>query len=40
MALEQALEMPVDIVAMQARTRGSAFARIARSRAQALEAPQ
>jgi predicted nucleotidyltransferase len=38
MALEQALNLPVDIVAMQRGTQGSAFARIAASRAQALEA--
>ena len=37
MALEKALELPVDIVALQRGTPGSAFARIARSRAQALE---
>ena len=36
-ALEQALNLPVDIVAVQRGTAGSAFARIARSRAQALE---
>ena len=39
MNLEQALALPVDIVAMQRGTTGSAFARIARSRAQALENP-
>lgn len=38
LALEQALQLPVDIVATQAGTQGSAFARIARSRAQLLEA--
>jgi predicted nucleotidyltransferase len=37
MALEKALELPVDIVALQRGTPGSAFARIARSRAQPLE---
>lgn len=36
-ALEQALNLPVDIVAVQRGTAGSAFARIARSRAQSLE---
>lgn len=36
-ALEQALNLPVDIVAVQHGTAGSAFARIARSRAQVLE---
>ena len=36
MALEKALELPVDIVSVQRGTRGSAFARIARSRAQLL----
>ena len=36
-ALEKALELPVDIVALQRGTPGSAFARIARSRAQPLE---
>lgn len=36
-ALEQALNLPVDIVAVQRGTAGSAFARIARSRAQPLE---
>ena len=35
--LENALELPVDIVALQRGTPGSAFARIARSRAQPLE---
>jgi len=38
MALEQALNLPVDIVATQRGTRGSAFARIAASRALLLEA--
>lgn len=38
MALEQALNLPVDIVAMQRGTPGSAFAQIARSVAQPLEA--
>ena len=38
-ALEKALELPVDIVALQRGTPGSAFARIARSRAQPLESP-
>lgn len=38
-ALEQALNLPVDIVAVQRGTAGSAFARIARSRAQPLESP-
>lgn len=38
-ALERALELPVDIVAMQRGTPGSAFARIARSRAMPLEKP-
>ena len=38
MALEQALNLPVDIVATQTGTHGSAFARIARSQAHALEA--
>lgn len=37
LALEQALNLPVDIVAMQQGTSGSAFARMARSRAQPLE---
>ena len=37
MALEKALELPVDILALQRGTPGSAFARIARSRAQPLE---
>lgn len=37
MALEKALQLPVDIVALQRGTPGSAFARIARSRAQPLE---
>ena len=39
MALEQALNLPVDIVAVQRGTAGNAFARIARSRAQPLEDP-
>ncbi len=39
MALEQALNLPVDIVAVQRGAAGSAFARIARSRAQTLENP-
>ncbi len=39
MALEQALNLPVDIVAVQQGTAGNAFARIARSRAQPLETP-
>lgn len=39
MALETALNLPVDIVATQRGTPGSAFARIARSRAQSLEVP-
>ena len=39
MALETALTLPVDIVATQRGTPGSAFARIARSRAQSLEVP-
>ena len=39
MALEAALNLPVDIVATQRGTPGSAFARIARSRAQSLEVP-
>jgi uncharacterized protein len=39
MALEQALNLPVDIVAVQRGVTGSAFARIARSRAQTLENP-
>ena len=38
MALEKALALPVDIIAVQRGTPGSAFARIARSRAQLLEA--
>ena len=37
MALEAALNLPIDIVALQRGTPGSAFARIARSRAQPLE---
>ena len=36
LALEQALGLPVDIVAMQRGTSGSAFARIARASAQPL----
>ena len=39
MALERALNLPVDIVAVQRGTAGNAFARIARSRAQPLEDP-
>ena len=39
MALETALNLPVDFVATQRGTPGSAFARIARSRAQSLEVP-
>ena len=39
MALEQALDLPIDIVASQIGTPGSAFARIARSKAQLLEVP-
>ena len=39
LALETALNLPVDIVATQRGTPGSAFARIARSRAQWLEVP-
>ena len=39
MALEQALNLPVDIVAVQQGTAGNAFARIARSKAQPLETP-
>ena len=39
LALEKALELPVDIVGLQRGTPGSAFARIARSRAQPLENP-
>jgi predicted nucleotidyltransferase len=38
MALEQALSLPVDILAEQDGVAGSAFARIARSRAQPLGA--
>ena len=38
MALEKALALPVDIVAVQRGTPGSAFARIARSRSQLLGA--
>ena len=37
-ALESALALPVDIVAMQRGMPGSAFARMARSRSQLLEA--
>ncbi len=37
MRLENALELPVDIVTLQRGTPGSAFARIARSRARPLE---
>ncbi|MEO8299143.1 MAG: nucleotidyltransferase domain-containing protein [Burkholderiales bacterium] len=36
LALEQALQLPVDIVTVQRGTPGSAFARIARSRARTL----
>lgn len=36
-AFEKALQLPVDIVALQRGTPGSAFARIARSRAQPLK---
>lgn len=39
MALEQALNLPVDIVAVQRGSAENAFARIARSRAQPLESP-
>jgi len=39
MAIERALNLPVDIVAMQRGTAGSAFARTARGRAQPLEIP-
>ncbi len=39
LALEQALNLPVDIVALQRGTAGSAFARIARGNAQPLETP-
>ena len=38
LALEQALNLPVDIVAMQRGTPGSAFAQIARRAAQPLDA--
>ena len=38
-ALERALNLPVDIVAVQRGQPGSAFARIARSQAQLLEEP-
>ena len=37
MALEQALNLPVDIVAVQRGRPGSAFARIARGQAQPME---
>ncbi|WP_218011545.1 nucleotidyltransferase domain-containing protein [Azohydromonas lata] len=37
LALEQALGLPVDIVAVQQGNAGSAFVRLARSRAQPLE---
>ena len=39
MALEQALNLPVDIVAQQRGTPGSAFSRIARGKAQPLDTP-
>lgn len=39
MAIEQALNLPVDIVVVQRGAAGNAFARIARSRAQTLENP-
>ena len=39
MALERALNLPVDIVAVQRGQPASAFARIARSQAQLLEEP-
>ena len=39
MELEQSLNLPVDIVTLQSGQPGSAFARIARSQAQALEQP-
>jgi len=39
LALEGALQLPVDIVAVQRGTKGSAFARIARSRARFLMEP-
>lgn len=39
MSLEQALDLPIDIVAAQLGTPGSAFVRIARSKAQVLEVP-
>ena len=39
MALDRALNLPVDIVAMQRGTEGSAFARMARGRALALVDP-
>jgi uncharacterized protein len=38
MALEQALNLPVDIVSVQRGSSGSAFARIARHQAQPLQA--
>lgn len=38
LALERALNLPVDIVATQAGTSGSAFSRIARGKAKSLEA--
>lgn len=38
MALEEALSLPVDIVATQRGTEGTPFERIARSRARVLEA--
>jgi predicted nucleotidyltransferase len=38
LAVEQALQLPVGTVAMQAGTHGSAFARIARRHARPLEA--
>ena len=37
MALEQALNLPVDIIAVQRGHPGSAFARIARGQAQSME---
>ena len=39
LALEQALNLPVDIVTLQRGQPGSAFARIARCQAQPLEQP-
>ncbi|MDP3086332.1 MAG: nucleotidyltransferase domain-containing protein [Rubrivivax sp.] len=39
LAIEQTLNLPVDIVTRQRGTQGSAFARIARAKAQALEMP-